>query len=549
MKRVLIILLNVVIFWIGFPLGLYTLGQLVDRALPPLPGWAAWAGLGPLALGVWICLHAIIVLRTRGKGLPISALPPTRFVASGPYRLLRHPIYTGYTLAAVGIGMLLGSPGLAFVVVPGVTAVWLATWVKLYEEPGLERRFGAAFRAHRRRTGVFFPVGLRRVARACVLALLRLFIRVRVTGREHVPTSGPVLIVTDHLSYLDFVFGQYISRREPLIPVTAEVFRRRGPRAFITLLGGVPKRRYCRDPQVGEDITQQLLDGQVLGIAVEGERSWTGRLGRLAPGVARAIAPLDCPVVPVAFRGSHRFWPRWAGGADRSQVVEITIGKPFDLQQELGKGKADDPARLVRVEQLVLSRIRELRAPDEHRASPADYKNPRPELTLWRCPICGAEEQLRTLPASELQCDACEARWTAEQGGLSLCRPAERQGEHHSLARWARLAGDLDPVPAAEGAAVIEAVEAELREEPADAALAPLQRAGMGQATLLAHRLRWQGDGEPVSLPLSDIRTVTTERNDTLQLGLADGRMMQLVFPRSSPLRWQVKLNSLRGEP
>ena len=325
MKRVLIILLNLIIFWVAFPLGLYLLGGLVDRILPPFPARGAWIGLAPLALGAWICVHAMVILKLRGKGLPISALPPTQLVTSGPYRHLRHPIYTGYTLLAVGIGLLIGSPGLALVVVPAVTAVWLATWVKLYEEPLLEQRFGASFRAHRRRTGIFFPLGLRRVLRALVLMMIRLFIRVRVRHGDRVPAAGAVLFVTDHLSYLDFVFGQYITPREPMIPVTAEVFRKRLPRAFITLLGGVPKRRYCRDPRVGDDIAQVLRDGQVLGIAVEGERSWAGELGPLAPGVARAIANLapGIPILPVAFQGSYRFWPRWAGGADRSRTVEI----------------------------------------------------------------------------------------------------------------------------------------------------------------------------------------------------------------------------------
>lgn len=548
MKRILIILLNLVIFWIAFPLGLYTLGRLVDRILPAPPVWAAWVGVLPLLLGAWICLHAMVILRLRGKGLPISALPPTQFVTSGPYRHLRHPIYTGYTLLAMGIGLLLGSPGLALVVVPTVTAVWLATWVKLYEEPLLEKRFGAAFRAHRRRTGIFFPVGLRRVTRRIVLFVIRRALRVRVSGMQHVPARGPVLIVTDHNSYLDFVFGQFITPRESLIPVTAEVFRKPLPRAFINLLGGVPKRRYCRDPQVADDIAQVLRDGQVLGIAVEGERSWAGELGPLAPGVARAISPLKCPVVPVAMRGSHRFWPRWAGGAHRSQQVDILVGEPFYLQEELGPGSQNEPLYVQRVEQLVRHRIAALRDELEPRANPGTYKNPRPELALWRCPLCAAEEEIRMVGAAGLLCKACDAAWTAGQGGLTLTRPEQRQGEHHTLAAWARLASELDAAPPEEGGVVIPGVEAELRVEPCGAALAPLTSAGMGQAELYADRLEWEGAGQARTFPLDQVRTNTTERNNTLQLGLSDGSMVQLVFPCSSPLRWQTHLNILTGE-
>jgi len=91
--------------------------------------------VGLAILGGWICLHSVLLLRFQGKGLPISALPPTCYITSGPYRIWRHPIYTGFTLLAAGLSLVLRSPGLALVVVPALATVWHLTWVRLYEEP------------------------------------------------------------------------------------------------------------------------------------------------------------------------------------------------------------------------------------------------------------------------------------------------------------------------------------------------------------------------------------------------------------------------------
>src|SRR3990172_8702998 len=66
-------------------------------------GWAI-AGLGALLMG-W----ATLVLRVDGGGLPMSAFPPERWVARGPYRALRHPLYVGAVLGAAGLSLAFGA--------------------------------------------------------------------------------------------------------------------------------------------------------------------------------------------------------------------------------------------------------------------------------------------------------------------------------------------------------------------------------------------------------------------------------------------------------
>ncbi len=552
-RRALIIVAYVAIFWILLPWCLLGAGRLVDHVLPEAPTWARVLGF-PLAVGgAWLCAHASLLLRTQGEGLPISSLPPTRLVVRGPYRVWRHPIYTGFAALAVGAGLMLGSLGMALVVVPIFTVIWFHTWVRFLEEPVLQRRFGGAYRAHAARTPLLLPFRWRALGRALVKRVFPRLFRIRVEGAHHVPTAGPVVIVADHLSYLDFMFGQYLTERPILIPVTAEVFRAPQRRLFLTMMGGVPKRRFGPDPAAAVALSDQLAAGGVVGIAIEGERSWTGEMTSPALSVARNIGRFDCPVVPAAFVGAYRLWPRWAGGADRSAEVTIRLGEPFLPTREIDGHEPGSVAQGRELTRLMVARIQALRDPDEPRVPVAAYPSPRPELTLWRCPICGDEECLSMVGRESLICGRCEARWDASGPDLKLVSPADRAGEADSVAGWAARAGAEPRLPSSAGSAtgeaepILRAAHAELREDPfACVTLGPLLSRGTGEAFLYSDRLVWEGaDGSRI-VPIDAIRTVTTERNDTLQLGVGQG-VVQLVFAEASPLRWQVYVEGLRS--
>ena len=141
-----------------------------------------------------------------------------------------------------------------------------------------------------------------------------------------------------------------------------------------------------------------------------------------------------------------------------------------------------------------------------------------------------------------LVCRACSARWSTSEGGdLSL----EATGERDTVAGWAGRCGELEDLSSREGP-VIDATEAEWREDPqAAVTMEPLHSLGTGTAVLHADRLEWRGEGRRRDLHIGDVKTVTTERNDTLQLGVGRG-VVQLVFSRSSPLRWQVHVKRLK---
>jgi len=120
-----------------------------------LPEWARLPGLVLVVLGAALALWCIGAFALVGRGTPAPFDAPREFVAVGPYRYVRNPMYLGALLILVGVALFLGWPS-ALAVAAGF--VLLAhVFVLLYEEPTLERRFGASYREYKRAVERWLP--------------------------------------------------------------------------------------------------------------------------------------------------------------------------------------------------------------------------------------------------------------------------------------------------------------------------------------------------------------------------------------------------------
>lgn len=151
------------IFVIALPALLWALGGRLDTLLGLPTASGPWSAAGVMALvggGLWLA-WSVTSLRRHGSGWPVSHLPPRRLVNRGPYGLMRHPVYVGYTAAFAGAGLVTGSFGRGLFA-PGLLAFGSIVYALGFEEPRLVRRYGAAYRAHRAAVPVFpTPFGLR----------------------------------------------------------------------------------------------------------------------------------------------------------------------------------------------------------------------------------------------------------------------------------------------------------------------------------------------------------------------------------------------------
>lgn len=121
--------------------------------LPALPPWAAVVGWSMMALGAALSLVAI--LRFGGAGF-VGLVPERQdmLVRSGLHGRMRHPIYTGVILAA--LGWLLIDGGMACAAVVTITFMYLPIGIAL-EERKLIGVFGEDYRQYRREVPALLP--------------------------------------------------------------------------------------------------------------------------------------------------------------------------------------------------------------------------------------------------------------------------------------------------------------------------------------------------------------------------------------------------------
>lgn len=119
-----------------------------DERIPvALPAWLRPLGFVLAAAGALLAGTCIATFVTRGRGTPAPFDPPREFVASGPYRWVRNPMYVGAAAVILGAGLAVSSPAIVLLA-PGFLLV-MHGFVVLYEEPALADRFGASYHQYR----------------------------------------------------------------------------------------------------------------------------------------------------------------------------------------------------------------------------------------------------------------------------------------------------------------------------------------------------------------------------------------------------------------
>ena len=151
LERLRYVLPLVVASWFLFQ-GAAQYGWLGGRLVPDSAA-VQWIGVLLTAVGVAIAIWARWHLGTNWSGV-VTLKEGHELIRTGPYRTIRHPIYTGILLALFGTAFATGEiRGLLAVVI-----AWLSFYVKASrEESFLSQEFGASFAEHRKHTGMFLP--------------------------------------------------------------------------------------------------------------------------------------------------------------------------------------------------------------------------------------------------------------------------------------------------------------------------------------------------------------------------------------------------------
>src|SRR5688572_26157140 len=141
------------------------------------------------------------------------------------------------------------------------------------------------------------------------LAIMKVLFGVTARGAEHVPASGPVLLVANHSSVLDPPLIGGVTPRQLTFLAKAELFSVPGFGAFLRRLGAQPLRREGADPSALRTAQRVLQQGGALLVFPEGTRGEEGVLREAKPGAALLAMHSAVPVVPAYVSGSGQGWP------------------------------------------------------------------------------------------------------------------------------------------------------------------------------------------------------------------------------------------------
>jgi 1-acyl-sn-glycerol-3-phosphate acyltransferase len=178
------------------------------------------------------------------------------------------------------------------------------------------------------------------ILKPLAVLLMRAWFGLSVRGAEHVPPSGPALIVSNHQSILDPPLIGGATRRRIYFLAKAELFRIPVFGWLLRALHARPVRREGSDPRALKTAARLLKEGKALLVFPEGTRSLDGRLGEGKPGVGMLAVTSGAPVVPAYVSGTLEALPKGAAWPRRSQV-SVIFGPAIHFKAQIGAGRKE----------------------------------------------------------------------------------------------------------------------------------------------------------------------------------------------------------------
>jgi glycerol-3-phosphate dehydrogenase (NAD(P)+) len=158
---------------------------------------------------------------------------------------------------------------------------------------------------HRARTRAVSPL-VYWIARAILQPFFHVWFRLGRIGREHIPAAGPVILASNHRSFLDPFVIAVMARRPIYFMAKKELFLVHPIVSWLlSALGAFPIDRGASDQESMATARAILERGEVVLMFPEGTRVRPGALGRPRRGVGRLALETGAPVVPVAVIGTE----------------------------------------------------------------------------------------------------------------------------------------------------------------------------------------------------------------------------------------------------
>ena len=152
-------------------------------------------------------------------------------------------------------------------------------------------------------------------------AAFRTLFGMRVIGEENLITEGPVLVASNHQSFLDppLIGNLY---KDEMVYLARKTLFTGASRWVYTKWNAIPVDQDRPDMASLKTIIRKLKEGHRVLVFPEGERSRDGSIGEAAPGIGLVAVKSGAPIQPVRISGARDALPR---GSSRIRFARITV--------------------------------------------------------------------------------------------------------------------------------------------------------------------------------------------------------------------------------
>ena len=243
-----------------------------------------------------------------------------------------------------------------------------------------------------------------------LVSLISLFTNIKVKpDPDYLKEEGPVIVISNHQSYLDPMVTSKLTRGRPGNFVTGEFVFRRNPWGHWFRLGGaIPKKQFVVDTVAVKAMMKVMKRKGVLFIYPEATRSVDGSTITFDDGVAKMAKKAGAAIYIAHIHGAYLTMPRWGKGIRRGKITAEFVRKL--------PGAAVKEMTAAQIHEYILDGIRydENEYTREHHLV---HKSKKLACGLqnigYICPKCGKEFTVRWAGKSEgdlLVCESCGNR-------------------------------------------------------------------------------------------------------------------------------------------
>jgi len=161
--------------------------------------------------------------------------------------------------------------------------------------------------------------------------IIRVPVQLEAEGLERIPRQGPLILVINHINFLDPLLS-YLFTPRYVVGFTKEESFQEPLAPLFHFVGAIPVRRGTVDRVALQEALSVLERGEALLISPEGTRSGHGRLQQAKTGVVLLALASGAPLLPMAIWGQEYFWQNLR--RLRRTRVWMRVGYPFYLRAD-----------------------------------------------------------------------------------------------------------------------------------------------------------------------------------------------------------------------